>query len=214
MNITEKIRQFFKGDVVDDEPSLNEYSRDASIFTIKPKIVTFPKDVNDIKNLVKFVSREKLEKLEISLTPRAAGTDMSGGPLTDSIVVSTSKYLNHVKEVGDPPAPAGLAAGVGGYAMTEPGVFYGDFDKLTREKGYILPSCPASRDFCAVGGMVGNNSGGEKNLAYGETEKWVESLKMVLADGNEVEFGELSFEQLEKKKKGASLEAEIYQKMS
>ena len=215
MNITEKIRQFFKGDVVDDEPSLNEYSRDASIFTIKPRVVAFPKDVNDIKNLVKFVSREKLEKLEISLTPRAAGTDMSGGPLTDSIVVSTTKYLNHVKEVGDLPAQAGLPASEeGGYAITEPGVFYRDFDKLTREKGYILPSYPASRELCAVGGMVGNNSGGEKNLAYGETEKWVESLKMVLADGNEVEFGELSFEQLEKKKKGASLEAEIYQKMS
>ncbi len=202
MNITEKIRQFFKGDVVDDERSLDEYSRDASIFTIKPKIVAFPKDVNDIKNLVKFTSREKLEKLQISLTPRAAGTDMSGGPLTDSIVVSTTKYLNHVKEVGL------------GYAITEPGVFYRDFDKLTREKGYILPSYPASRELCAVGGMVGNNSGGEKNLAYGETEHWVESLKMVLADGNEVEFGKLSFEELEEKKKGASLEAEIYQKMS
>ena len=202
MNITDKIRQFFKGDVVDDEKSLEEYSRDASIFAIKPKVVTFPRDVNDIKNIVKFVSREKLENLEISLTPRAAGTDMSGGPLTDSIVVSTTKYLNHVKEIG------------AGYAITEPGVFYRDFDKLTMEKGYILPSYPASRELCAVGGMVGNNSGGEKNLAYGETEHWVESLKMVLADGNEVEFSKLSFDQLEEKKKGISLEAEIYQKMS
>src|SRR3989344_7105575 len=142
MNITEKIRQFLKGDVVDDEKSLDEYSRDASIFTIKPKIVTFPKDVNDIKNLVKFVSREKLEKLEISLTPRAAGTDMSGGPLTDSVVVSTTRYLNHVKEVGDLPEQAGAS----GYAITEPGVFYRDFDKVTKEKGYILPSYPASRE--------------------------------------------------------------------
>ena len=59
MTIAEKIRQFLKGEVVDDSKSLEEYSRDASIFQIKPQIVVFPKNVEDIKNLVKFVAKEK-----------------------------------------------------------------------------------------------------------------------------------------------------------
>ncbi len=207
-NIAEKIKDFLKGEVVHDPKTIQEYSRDASIFQINPLVVVFPKDTEDIKNLVKFAVKEHETNKNISLTPRSAGTDMTGGPLTESVVVSMTKYFNRIKEVGDPPAGE-----EGGYAVVEPGVFYRDLDKATKEKGYILPSYPASREICTVGGMVANNSGGEKNLAYGKTERYVESLKMVLADGNEHEFKKLSLKELEEKKKENSLAGEIYRKM-
>ena len=201
MTIAEKIRQFLKGEVVDDSKSLEEYSRDASIFQIKPQIVVFPKNVEDIKNLVKFVAKEKPKNKTLSLTPRSAGTDMSGGPLTESIVVSMTKYFNKVLEVGN------------GHAIVQPGTYYRDLDKATLAKGYILPSYPASREICTVGGMVANNSGGEKNLAYGQTERYVESVKMVLADGNECEFKKLTLKELKVKQKQKNLEGEVYRKM-
>src|SRR3990167_7090230 len=98
MELKEKIKSFFKGDVEDDEAVLRAYSRDASLFEIKPELVVFPKDADDIKNLVKFVNNYGEKKL--SLAPRSGGTDMSGGPLTDSIVVEFDRYFDRIKEVG------------------------------------------------------------------------------------------------------------------
>ena len=54
-----EIRQFFKGEVDDSEKTLIKYSHDASLLEVRPKIVLFPKDSEDVKNLVKWVSEKK-----------------------------------------------------------------------------------------------------------------------------------------------------------
>src|SRR3989338_6077344 len=132
----DKIRKFLKGDVDDGESTRQKYSRDASLFEVKPQAVIYPKDVEDIKNLVKFAAGQS----GVSLTARSGGTDMTGGPLTESLVLEFDKYFNEVKEVGED------------YAITQPGVYYRDFEKATLKKGMILPSYPASREICALGG--------------------------------------------------------------
>lgn len=194
---TSELASLIDGDVDISAERLEAASHDASVFEVKPQAVVSPKNVSDIKKLVAYVSNNT----DLSLTGRSAGTDMSGGPLTKSIVVDFLKYFNHIKEVGD------------GFALTEPGVYYRDFDKATLEKGYIMPSYPASREICTVGGMVANNSGGEKTLTYGKTERYIRRLKMVCADGNEYEFKPLTFLELEAKKKLRNFEGEIYRKM-
>src|SRR3989344_4704741 len=100
-NLKAEIEKFFKGDIVDDEEALIEYSHDASIFSVKPQLVVFPKDAEDLKGLVSFVAARKKDFPNLSLTPRSAGTDMSGGPLNESIIVEFNKYFNHLKKVGD-----------------------------------------------------------------------------------------------------------------
>jgi len=187
------------GDVDTSTETLEAASHDASIFEVKPEVVVSPKNVEDIKKLVTYASSHP----GINLTARSAGTDMSGGPLTESIVVNFLKYFNNIIEVNDQ-----------GYAVTEPGVYYRDFDKATLEKGYIMPSYPASRELCTVGGMTANNSGGEKTLTYGKTERYIRRLKMVCADGNEYEFKPLTTHELEEKKVLRTFEGEIYRRMS
>ena len=90
MDWLEDLKRGFKGDIADDEETIAKYSRDASIFEVRPKLVVFPKDAEDVKHLVKFARTHR----GFSLTARAAGTDMTGGPLTNSIVVSFTKYIN------------------------------------------------------------------------------------------------------------------------
>src|SRR6202012_4665734 len=143
---------------------------------------------------------------DISLTARSAGTDMSGGPLTTSVLAVFMKYMNKLIEVGD------------GYAITEPGVFYRDFEKATLAKkhdgfGQVMPSYPASRELCAMGGIVNNNSGGERTLKYGKTEDYIEEIELVLSDGTITTFKALNAEELEAKKSQQDLEGEIYRKM-
>jgi len=200
MNIR-KLKERVRGDVLDDSETRVRYSRDASFFQVTPQVVVFPRDVLDLKALVAFVEEERKEGNSLSLTPRAAGTDMTGGSIGESIIVGFEKYFNHMREVN------------GDFAVAEPGVFYRDFERETLKKGMIMPSFPASREICALGGMVSNNAGGEKTLKYGKTEKYVRELKMILSDGEEYVIKPLTREELIKKIKGKSFEAQIYKKM-
>jgi len=94
----------------------------------------------------------------------------------------------------------------------QPGVMYRDFEKLAAASGLFFPPYPASKELCAIGGIVNNNSGGEKSLIYGKAEDYIESVNMILADGNEYSFKELSANELEEKKAQDNFEGEIYRK--
>ena len=98
-------------------------------------------------------------------------------------------------------------------ATFQPGMYYRDFEKATLKHNLLFPSYPASRELCAMGGIVNNNSGGEKSLKYGKTERYIEEVTLILRDGNEYTFGEISEEELAKKMKQPDLEGEIYREM-
>jgi FAD/FMN-containing dehydrogenase len=179
----EEIQSLIKGDVFDDENTLQSFSKDASVFMRKPALVVAPKTKEDISSLIRFVSNLKEKGEDVSLSARAAGTCMSGGSLTNSLLLDFKPYFNKVLEVGD------------SYAVGEMGVFYRDFEKETLQKGLLFPSYPASRELCALGGIVNNNSAGEKTLRYGKTEDYLEEVEVVLADGSCVTFKEESVEE-------------------
>lgn len=198
MSLTDQIKNLISGEAVDDPVVLETYSRDASIFKVKPQVIVFPKDSKDISQLVQFCS----QNTGISLTPRAAATCMSGGAINDSIILDMTKYFNKVISVSEE------------RAVTRPGVYYRDFERETIKKGVILPCYTSSRELCTVGGMMGNNSAGEKSLTYGQTEKYVRRLKAVLADGNEYEFYPLSKTDLDKKCSQDNFEGRLYKSVS
>lgn len=206
LKLSEELKNIVKGEVFDDAGTLSKYSRDASLFEVVPKAVVFPRDTNDVKALVKFVADNKDARPELSLTPRSAGTDMSGGPLNESIILDLTKHFNGIKEIGEDGAG-------GGYAIAQPGVFYRDFEKATLAHGFLLPSYPASREICAMGGIVANNSGGEKTLKYGKTEDYVKELKIVFADGNEYVIKPLNKSELEEKTALKNFEGEVYREI-
>ena len=193
-----EIKNLIEGDIDITENTLEAHSKDTSIFKVRPLIVVFPKNEDDIVKLVKFVNEKNQEGGTLTLTARAAGTCMSGGSLTESIQVDMTRYMNHIIETGE------------GYGISEPGVFYRDFEAETLAKGYIMPSYPASRELCAIGGIVNNNSGGEKTLTYGKTEKYVRELRLVLSDGSVGTFKKLTMEELTEKMKENSLSGQIH----
>lgn len=177
-----------------DEASRKAYSRDTSLFSIMPAAVVAPRDAADLGVLIRAAAKHP----GITLTARAAGTGMDGGALTESVVVDFAKYFTRI---------VGFSNKTG---TTEPGVYYRDFERESLKRGLLMPSYPASRELCAVGGMVANNAGGELTLAYGKTSRYVRSLKAVLADGVEYEFKKLKKEELEKKILQRDFEGALY----
>lgn len=190
----------FDGKIDDSAKTKDFYSHDASLFEIRPEVVVFPKDADDVKTLVRTVIKEKAKNKKLSITARSAGTDMSGGAINDSIIADFTKHFNKVLNISS------------SSARVQPGVFYRDFEKKSLEKGALLPSYPASKDLCTIGGMVNNNSGGEKSLEFGKTDKFVEELKVVLSDGNEYVVKPLNKKELQAKIKQNNFEGDLYKR--
>lgn len=198
-DFTQKLKKAgFTGDIDDSEETRNLYSHDASMFEIKPEVVVFPKNSNDVKTLVRFVTECKKANPHLSLTARSAGTCMSGGAINDSVIADFNRYFTGIDSVQPHSGHA------------QPGVFYRDFEKETLKINALMPSFPASRELCTIGGMVANNAGGEKSLEYGKTEDFVTELKVVLADGNEYTIKPLNKHELDIKMINKSFEGRLY----
>ncbi|MCA9335703.1 FAD-binding oxidoreductase [Candidatus Saccharibacteria bacterium] len=198
MDLQSELSKIIEGDVDTSDETRAFYSHDASLFELVPQAVVFPRSAEDIKALVSFVATHKKDLPNLSLTARSRGTDMSGAAINDSIIVDTSKYMTAIREVSAKSATA------------EPGLMYRDFEAKTLKFGSILPSYPASRELAGIGGIVNNNSGGEKSLQYGKTDRYTKQMKMVLADGKEYVVGPLTRAALNKKMNQDGFEGQLY----
>ncbi len=204
MNTEETIKSIIEGDVDVSPSTIKKCSTDASIFEVTPTAVIYPKNITDLSALVRFVSEKREKGGLLSLTPRAGGTCMSGGPLTESYVVDLTRYFNNIDNV-DTSAQA---------VWVESGVMYVDIEKATHHLDLFFPPYTSSRDICGIGGMIGNNASGEKSVKYGATSSNITRLKVLLSDGNEYEFGPLTFIELEEKKALPTFEGELYREVT
>lgn len=196
----------FKGDIDVTDETLTRYSHDASLFEIRPKAVLFPKDSEDVQTLVVWINEQNASGQnengqQYSVTARSAGTDMSGGAIGASLILDFTRYMNKIVGVS------------GNLGTVQPGCYYRDFEKETLKTGYIVPTYPASREICAVGGMVANNGGGEKSIKYGKTGDHLASLKVVFTDGKEYNVRPLTSDEIKAKISQNDFEGKIYATM-
>lgn len=195
------LKDNFKGDIEDSSATLTTFSHDASLLEVRPQIVLFPKDANDIKAVVHFVRINKTAYPDLSVTVRSAGTCMAGGPLNDSIIMDVTRYMHGIKELTKD------------HARVLPGTFYRDFEPEAAKLGVLLPCYTASKNLNTIGGMVGNNSAGEKTLKYGKTEDYILELSVIFSDGNEYTVKPLDKEGLKAKLSQEDFEGEVYRKV-
>jgi FAD/FMN-containing dehydrogenase len=194
----DELKQNIQGEISLSDADRTKYSRDASVFEILPEAIVYPKNVHDLQQIVKWASKEKANSPGLSLTMRAGGTDMTGGSINDSLILDTTAHMNHILDIGVD------------YAVAEPGVFYRDFEKATLDQGLLMPSYPASKNICALGGMVGNNAGGEKSLSFGQVVDYVQELEVVLADGQAYTLSPLNEYELQQKMRLSNFEGNLY----
>jgi len=175
----------FRGGISSSKELLDAYSTDESIFSIRPQVVLQPKNRQDIEIATKVIAAETKRFSSLSLTPRAAGTGLGGGSLTDSIVIDVCAHLN---KIGD------IAKKKDNVTFTcEPGAMWRNVEKKLKVEGYYVPSYPASKDICSMGGAVGNNAAGPDSLRHGHCADWVESLDVVLHDGHTYSIKALTY---------------------
>lgn len=196
-----ELKKRIEGEVLTDLHSRRIVSHDASIYELVPDVVVEPKHSTDIEKLVKFVNKYKKEYPKLSLTPRSAGTDMSGGAIGNSILLEMTPHFNKIGSLKN------------NILQVQPGAYMRDIDPVLHKKGLQIGCVPASRAICTIGGIVGNNSGGEQSLRYGNADRSVRELEVVLADGNTYTVKPLTKRLLDKKLAEKTYESELYRKV-
>ncbi len=194
----------FNGVVETTQAARDAVKRDASIFEVVPSGVIAPRDTNDIQAAVRWASEEVESGRPVTLAARVGGTCMSGGALTDGYVLDLKRFYNFTGQV-DTDART---------IKTQSGAMHLTVEKAAKKAGLLFAPYTSSRDICGIGGMLGNNASGEQSIKYGPTSANVNSLKVVLSDGKEYEFGPLTRAEVEEKKRQPTYEGEIYRRMT
>ncbi|HTF18432.1 MAG TPA: FAD-linked oxidase C-terminal domain-containing protein [Chryseolinea sp.] len=184
-----------KGDVLSDVYSLGMYSTDASFYQIKPLVVVLPLDEADVKTAVEIAHTHKLKIL-----PRGAGTSLAGQTVGEAIVIDFSKYMNKILEFNEQER----------WVRVQPGLVRDELNEEMAKYGLHFAPDPATSSRANVGGMVGNNSSGTKSILYGKTVDHIIEAKVLLTDGTELQFKELSQQEFNQKAKQTNREGEIY----
>ncbi len=170
---TRLLNSSFTGDIVIDEKTIGEHSKDVSVFKIVPGFVAYPKTTEDVQLILKTAYQLTEEGYNpVSVTARAGGTCMSGGSLTEGVVINMTRYMNHVS------FDTSLKR-----VTTEMGVMFKVIQDTLHFDNMIFGAYPSSKDICGIAGMIGNNASGEKSVRLGATIDNVLGLEVVLSNG-------------------------------
>ncbi|MFY8127180.1 MAG: FAD-binding oxidoreductase [Chitinophagaceae bacterium] len=153
-----------------DAETLDFYSRDETEkLSFLPEVVVKPRTTNEISAIMQLCNNELLP-----VTPRGAGTGLSGGalPHIGGVLLSTER-MNTILEIDERNLQV----------TTEPGVITEVLMNAVKEKGLFYPPDPSSRGSCFIGGNIAENSGGPKAVKYGVVKDYVLNLEVVLPSG-------------------------------
>lgn len=162
--------------VLADEETLTHYSHDETErLSYLPEVVLKPRTTEEIAAIMRLCN-----EYHIPVTPRGAGTGLSGGALPHlGGVLLSSERMNSILEIDERNLQV----------ITEPGVITEVLQNAVKEKGLFYPPDPSSRGSCFIGGNIAENSGGPKAVKYGVVKDYVLNLEVVLPNGEVIWTG-------------------------
>ncbi len=172
--LASELQAAIAGEVRCDALTRALYATDASIYEIVPDIVVLPKTVADISAVVRLCAQHG-----VPITPRGAGTGLTGAVVNHGVQLDCSRYLGRILEIN----PETRSARV------EPGVVLDELNAQLKPHGLHFAPDVATSSRATVGGMIGNNSCGARSIVVGRTCDHVIDIDVVLADGSTCRWG-------------------------
>lgn len=160
----------------DDKAHLIAYCYDATRERYEPDAVVFPRDENDVSQILRYCNEQK-----IAIIPRGAGSGFTGGalPVNGGIILALEKHFNKILEIDTKNL----------IARVQPGVVNKLFQEEVEKLGLFYPPDPASQEYSTLGGNVSENAGGMRAAKYGITKDFVMALRAVLPNGDIIRAG-------------------------
>lgn len=150
------------------------WGTDAGFYRLVPKIVIRSSNEKEVSRILRAAS-----KYDVPVTFRAAGTSLSGQSISDSVLVVAGKNWERYKVSED-----------GERITLEPGIIGSRVNAILKPYGRKFGPDPASIGSCMVGGIVMNNASGMSCGTHANSDKELESVRMVFADGTVLDTGD------------------------
>jgi glycolate oxidase len=170
-DLLEQFKQIVgEGYVLQDPGAMYAYGHDETeALHFMPELVIKPRTAEEIGDLLRLCDLNR-----IPVTPRGAGTGLSGGalPQLGGVVISTER-MNTILTIDEENLQV----------VTEPGVITEVLQDAVKERGLFYPPDPSSRGSCFIGGNIAENSGGPKAVKYGVVKDYVLNLQVALPTG-------------------------------
>ena len=160
---------------LDSPEDLASYSYDSFLPEFKPDGVIIPGSAEEISRIMKIAGRER-----ISVTPRGAGTNISGGSVAkEGGMVMAFHRMNKIIDID----PENMCA------VVQTGVVNADLQNAVTALGLMFPPDPASMFVSTIGGNIAMNAGGPRGVKYGVTRDYLLGLEVVLPSGEMIRTG-------------------------
>lgn len=203
--ITEYLNEHILGEVTHCDAVREQFSKDGSVLTIKPEIVVFPRNTNDIRKTTRFAYQLAEKGHKLGVTVRGYGSDVTGASLGSGVILNTTAHLNQI--INLPLRDKQKLIHV------QPGISCATVNQVLKYHNQNIPAFPESANYSSVGAVIANGSRGPRSGKYGGVGDFVERLEVVLSNGEVLETGRISRRDLAKKMSEQSFEAEIYRKL-
>jgi FAD/FMN-containing dehydrogenase/Fe-S oxidoreductase len=172
------------GEVKTDPITRVLYSTDASIHQIKPLGVVFPRNGDELEQVVRLCAQ-----YHVPLIPRGSGSSLAGQVVGKGLVIDCSRYINRLITINREEQ----------IAVVEPGLILDDLNHQANKFNLQFGPDPASSERATLGGCIGNNATGAHSIIYGMTSDHILSAEVILADGTVTTFAEITIEEAEKR---------------
>lgn len=177
MELYQDLIQLLDPSLVTVEPQdLQKYGQDETEdFVFEPDVVVRPETVDQVSRLMAYCNKH-----QVIVTPRGAGTGLSGAslPIHKGVLLSMERF-NKILVIDEANMQATLESGVINHHLRE----------AVEAKNLFYPPDPASKGSCFIGGNVAHNSGGPKAVKYGVTKDYILNLEVVLPSGEVIWTG-------------------------
>ncbi|MCA9330629.1 FAD-binding oxidoreductase [Candidatus Saccharibacteria bacterium] len=201
--VADYLQEHVVGEVMTSPDARAYFSTDASMFSIEPAIIIYPRSENDVRKVARFAWQLAERGRVIPLTARGLGSDLSGASLGNGVMIVFPAHQHRILELDSK----------SGEVTVEAGINYGKLQQTLLTHGRFVPCYPLSMEYSTVGGAVANNASGERGYKYGRTADYVSRLRVVLSNGEVIETGRLSKRELSKKLGLNSFEGELYRQL-
>ena len=194
------LQEHISGEVSLSRDVRERMSRDGSLLKLKPEMVVYPKDTNDIRKLARFAWQLAERGHALPITARGSGTDLTGAAIGSGAILSFPAHMHRIFEY-EPKQRL---------IRVQPGVSVGALQSALQMQGMRLPALADAPIHSTVGGAVANNTKSTLSGRYGAMNEWVDRLEVVLANGEVIQTGRISKRELNRKIGLGTLEGEIY----
>lgn len=194
------LQEHILGEVTIQPAILDALSRDASVLTLRPEMVVYPRVTNDIRKVARFAWQLAEKGHVLPITLRGGGTDQTGAAIGRGIVVATTGHMDQLLEFDARQKLVRVQPGLNAKALA---------DALFLQ-GMTIPVLPRSKAYSTIGGAVANNATSSRSSQFGTMRQWTHQLEVILANGDVLQTQRISHREVSKKKGLQTFEGEVY----